>query len=349
MEHRPISTDPLSGLLNRLCNAEWLTGISSFPSPWAIEVPADYLSFYVVTAGETQLWLAERDRQPVTVRTGSYVLLTHGTSHRVYDQASSPQRPWKEAFYRSPAERHQPINGSGVTMVHGHFPLASLGRSRFDELLPALVQLDTTTAPMLASVAPMLELSRHEQRAAVAGWQTVVGQIVKTLFVQAIRSLVLSNRGDANDAEHSNLFHATLDVAIGPVLAVLHDCPEKPWTVTTLARRAHMARSAFSERFRQAVGQPPLKYLTEYRIHKACRLLRDTQLGVKEIAVTVGYESASSFSNAFKRWVGLAPADYRKRGRVVDGVNDHLQKPHRISSDRARRPRNGFHSRTHAG
>jgi AraC-like DNA-binding protein len=117
--------------------------------------------------------------------------------------------------------------------------------------------------------------------------------------------------------QRSNWIQAAMDVSIGPVLAMLHDAPEKPWTVTSLAKRAHLAKSAFSERFRQAVGQPPLKYLTEYRIDKACRLLRHTQLGVKEIAACVGYESASSFSNAFKRWVGMAPADYRKNGNGV--------------------------------
>jgi AraC-like DNA-binding protein len=114
--------------------------------------------------------------------------------------------------------------------------------------------------------------------------------------------------------DRGNWIQAALDSAIGPVLAMLHESPAKPWTVAMLARQAHMAKSAFSERFRAAVGQPPLKYLTEYRVKLACQLLRGSDFGVKEIAKSVGYESASSFSNAFKRWVGVSPADYRRSG-----------------------------------
>jgi AraC-like DNA-binding protein len=80
------------------------------------------------------------------------------------------------------------------------------------------------------------------------------------------------------------------------------------------------AKSAFSERFREVVGKPPLQYLTEYRIRKACQLLRDTRLGVKEISSQVGYDSASSFSNAFKRWMGKSPGAFRRNGERRTGT-----------------------------
>ncbi len=164
-----------------------------------------------------------------------------------------------------------------------------------------------------------------ESRDAELGWQAVVTEVVRTLFTQLIRALTLNMDLEPESTERGNWIRAALDSSIGPVLALLHDSPAKPWTVAMLARQAHMAKSAFSERFRAAVGQPPLKYLTEYRVKLACQLLRETDFGVKEIAKNVGYESASSFSNAFKRWVGLSPADYRRAGvRLTSSQVDRI-------------------------
>ena len=101
-------------------------------------------------------------------------------------------------------------------------------------------------------------------------------------------------------------------MVIGPVLRVLVDKPEAPWTVPQMARMANVSKSAFSERFRRLVGLPPLQYLTEIRMAKSRRLLRENDVDISEIATLVGYESPSSFSNVFKRWHGQSPIEYRR-------------------------------------
>lgn len=73
-----------------------------------------------------------------------------------------------------------------------------------------------------------------------------------------------------------------------------------------------MSRSAFAARFTDLVGQPPMQYLTTWRMVKATELLRESQLGLKDVAVLVGYESEVAFSKAFKRWAGVAPSFYRQ-------------------------------------
>jgi AraC-like DNA-binding protein len=98
---------------------------------------------------------------------------------------------------------------------------------------------------------------------------------------------------------------------------VIHSRPEAAWTVTSLAEQVNMSKSAFSERFREVVGKPPLHYLTEYRLRKACQLLSETRLGVKEISSQVGYDSVSSFSTAFKRWIGNSPSAFHRNGRTA--------------------------------
>jgi transcriptional regulator GlxA family with amidase domain len=83
--------------------------------------------------------------------------------------------------------------------------------------------------------------------------------------------------------------------------------------VANLAEQIPMSRSAFSARFTELVGQPPMQYLTTWRMIKATELLKESQLGMKDVAIKVGYESEVSFSKAFKRWAGVAPSFYRQK------------------------------------
>jgi AraC-like DNA-binding protein len=108
------------------------------------------------------------------------------------------------------------------------------------------------------------------------------------------------------------MMRAATDAVIGPVLRVMVEKPEAPWTVPQMARLGKVSKSAFSDRFRRLVGLPPLQYLTEIRMGKSRRLLRDSDVEIGEIAYLVGYESPSSFSNVFKRWHGISPIEYRR-------------------------------------
>jgi len=78
-----------------------------------------------------------------------------------------------------------------------------------------------------------------------------------------------------------------------------------------------MSRSTFCARFTAMVGKPPLEYLAAWRMQKACMLLRTTRIGLKEVAVQVGYESAAAFSKAFTRWGGRTPTVYRGASGVT--------------------------------
>jgi AraC-like DNA-binding protein len=90
----------------------------------------------------------------------------------------------------------------------------------------------------------------------------------------------------------------------------MHEDPASPWTVAQLAKEAALSRSVFFERFHRAVGIAPMQYLLAWRMALAKRLLRQNQQGVAEVAERVGYSSASTFTVAFTRYVGLPPTRY---------------------------------------
>ncbi len=97
----------------------------------------------------------------------------------------------------------------------------------------------------------------------------------------------------------------------------MHGDPAQGWTVEQLAKKAALSRSAFYERFTEAVGLPPMEYLLAWRMAVAKDLLRSQDLGLSEVAERVGYGSASAFSTAFSRHVGLPPGRYARADAMV--------------------------------
>jgi AraC-like DNA-binding protein len=106
------------------------------------------------------------------------------------------------------------------------------------------------------------------------------------------------------------------DPIAGHALALLHGRPGDPWSLERLAREIGVSRSLLAERFTRLIGQPPMRYLTRWRIQLACRMLSDDSAKVSTVALDVGYQSEAAFSRAFKALVGTSPAGWRRRNRL---------------------------------
>lgn len=307
--------DPLLSALGRVCFSGWQGGVGVFPQFWTVDVPVGYVSFYVAVQGSCRLVLQDHEAGSIDLRPGDYVLLTHGTAHRMGDQIGSPVRSWQEAFLRDNCERVPPsMLDYATTILAGYLPAHPLGREPLAGILPDVVRANSTHDAVLSDSQLLADMASQLRRCARPGWHPIASRLIQVLLLQTVRAYV-SERLQAEDVQgRARWLSATTNGSIGTILAQLHDAPERRWTVRSLARQAHMAKSAFSQRFRETVGRPPLQYLTAYRMEKACEMLLDTNLGIKEIAASVGYDSASSFSNAFKRWRGQAPAAFRRHG-----------------------------------
>ena len=135
------------------------------------------------------------------------------------------------------------------------------------------------------------------------------------LFIQVIRSYV-----ESLASNQAGWLGALRDPRIGGALELIHEKPEKAWSVSKLANGVGMSRSAFSERFKTFVGETPMQYLTRWRMHRAAYYLRNEGLNIPEVANRVGYESDATFAKAFKRYVGTAPAAYRRAEEATSAV-----------------------------
>src|SRR5215208_6229907 len=119
------------------------------------------------------------------------------------------------------------------------------------------------------------------------------------------------------DADGPSWLHALRDPQIAGALALLHDRPAEPWTVASLAREVHMSRAALARRFAELVGEPPLTYLSGWRMHIAAQRLKNSTDTVDTIARAVGYRSEYAFNRAFSRHRGQPPGRYRRLARAA--------------------------------
>ncbi len=157
-----------------------------------------------------------------------------------------------------------------------------------------------------ARITAIVSLLAGELGARDAGARAAVARLIDLLLIHVVRTW--SAAGD----ERPSWLRALNDPVIAHVIAVLHDRPAEPWTIERLAAEVHLSRATLARRFAELVGEPPLAYLTRWRMDLAARRLRDTTDPVETIARSVGYTSEYAFNRAFSRHRGLPPGRYRR-------------------------------------
>ncbi|MET8318512.1 AraC family transcriptional regulator [Micromonospora sp. NPDC005189] len=143
------------------------------------------------------------------------------------------------------------------------------------------------------------------------GRQIVLDRLLDWLLVCTVRDWF-----DQPDAEAPGWYRALSDDTVGPVLRAMHDAPGRPWTLAELAVQAGVSRSTLAKRFTALVGEPPLTYLTDWRMTLAADMLAESTATVAAVAHQLGYADAFGFSAAFKRVHGVSPSGHRRLARV---------------------------------
>jgi AraC-like DNA-binding protein len=151
-------------------------------------------------------------------------------------------------------------------------------------------------------LATLVKLVREESREQRPAREVVLARLLEVLFIEALRS--------TGTGATPGLVRGLSDARLALAIRHMHESPDKPWTIAQLAKAAALSRSSFFDRFSRAVGVAPMEYLLSWRMALAKSLLRRNEVGVAKIAERVGYSSASAFSVAFTRYVGLPPTQY---------------------------------------
>jgi AraC-like DNA-binding protein len=279
-------------------------------APWGLRVPRrEHAFFYLLARGAARLDV--EGEAPVALSTGDAVFLPNGTPHTIRDSATT-----EPALVRGGARKGdgRPCrlggDGAASSIVTGFF---DLGVGRDTALLGTLPRVVTLSAKDGAAgpwVSATVALIVAESASPGPASTLVMQRLADVLFVQALRSL--SSHADCAKSPLA----ALSDLHVGRALGVMHAKVAEPWTVESLAAQAGLSRSGVAARFAALVGEPPLQYLTRWRMARAAELLRDTNESMADIAATVGYDSVPSFSKAYKRWQGVSPGAFRRGARA---------------------------------
>lgn len=197
------------------------------------------------------------------------------------------------------------LNGGGTCIVGGHFAFAAGHADLLVSVLPPIVHLRHESDR--AALRWALEKLSQELREPRPGSVLVAEHLAHMMLVQALRLHL-----EEGAADGVGWLSALADKQMSTAIQAIHDDPAHRWTVEELAQRTGMSRSGFALRFKEKVGEAPMEYVTRWRMLKAGQRLRNSNESIAEIALSLGYESESAFSTAFKRVMGCAPRQYAR-------------------------------------
>lgn len=294
--------DPLSDVIALLRpRTVFSKGISGAGS-WAVRY-SDFgqPSFCAVLLGSCRL--AVDGHAAITIQEGDFVLLpsTPGFTMSSFAPAMPVHIDPKTATIQTEEIRHGAKDREPeVRLLGGYFISETANASLLLSLLPTLVYVSGSNR-----LTALVQMVREESIGQKAGCDQALPRIVELLMIEALRLTM-------DKSSSPGLLRGLADSRLAPAIRKMHSEVAHPWTVEELAKEAALSRSSFFDRFSKTVGIPPMEYLLSWRMALAKSLLQEEGLGVAEVADRVGYGSASAFSTAFSRHVGVAPSSFGK-------------------------------------
>ena len=298
-----MPVDPLAEIVTLLQPEARFSKLVECAGTWRTHRQSTGEPFYcAVLEGQCRLTV---DGQPeVLLRPGDFVLVP-----ATRDLVNESLDPPAAGVITAPMQigdghfRVGPPHGPAVLRMRiGHCRFGAPDAALLVSLLPQMVLV--RGEPRLAT---LMQLVADETRAQRPARELVLERLLEVLFIEAFRC-------GAGATSVPGLAKGLADPRLAAALRVFHANPEYSWTVSTLAAEASLSRSAFFARFTRLVGLPPMEYLLTWRMALAKRLLRERELGMDQVAERVGYASASTFTTAFARHAGIAPARYARMG-----------------------------------
>ncbi len=293
--------DPLTEIVTLLQPGASSSKLVSAAGTWQVQRSEAGRPFYcAILDGACRLSI--HGHAPIIIDAGDFVLIPAAFDFT----ASSLKPPTLESdvphtMLADGEIRHgDPDHSADVRMVIGYCTFASPHTSLVVSLLPEVVHI--RNEPRLAT---LVETVRDESRHQRPAREAVLARLLEVLLIEALRS-------GSGEATSPGLVRGLADERLAIAIRRMHRDPSRAWTVAQLAAEAALSRSTFFEQFNRTVGVTPIEYLLGWRMTLAKDLLRREHRTVAEVAKHVGYSSASTFSVAFTRHVGIPPSKFSR-------------------------------------
>jgi len=309
--------DAVSDVLTTVLNALQFEGkvfcYTKLSAPWAIRLKRkDFAHFHFFERGQGWVVLEETGAE-IPVSSGDLVVMPHGGAHLLRDTNKTKAVNVEELLpCRDVLTLRHGGGGPETTTVCGAFTFENQIGNPILPLLPELIHVSREKIQSAVWLEPMLRLLAHEAQNPREGSGSIIGHLTGIIFVQSVRAWI-----ESQPQGQGGWLGALRDKQISAALTLMHQRPDEHWTIAKLASMVGMSRSPFATKFTSLIGEPPLAYLTKWRMNLAAGYLRDEQLRIREIAERVGYESQASFTNAFKRNFSISPREYKEKHKPI--------------------------------
>jgi AraC-like DNA-binding protein len=285
-------------------------------APWAMEFPcAKSIGFHVVTQGNAWLWQPD-SAEPIPLRRGDIAFMARGMSHHLTTTpdpgllARASDMTDDVSALPSSVFAGQVESEPLLALVSGAFQLWYEPIHPLFHELPAWVILRSDALPTYDSLYFCLQLISAEVNQPKLGSELIIDSLLDVLFNLILRKIISMSGQEAHSWSHS-----LRDPVVVKALETLHSDCSQDWTLQALAAEVGLSRSGFAARFKQALGDSPLHYLTLLRMQKARELLAQSDDTLETIAAAVGYSDAFGFSKTFKKTMGISPRDFRRQNQ----------------------------------
>ncbi len=312
--------DLLSDVLDALRLDSSALHVFEFSAPWGVRITG-FKPGFSWTIVEGSVWLRGPRGEARMLAAGDTVVLPRGASEASYDFVSAPgvaAYPADDLWRGARMPRFEPgarIDGPGVLRWGGGGALTRIVSTAFafedrlrgplvDSLPDVMVVRANEAGSDFVEMLLRFPVSSGAQRA--PGFGAMATQTARLLLLHVVRTFALSRDGG------KGWLYALSDAGLSRALGCIHRQPAQQWSVAALAHAAGMSRSAFAKRFHDTLGQSPMRYLCEWRIHLAREALASGRSTITSVAHDVGYSSEAAFRSAFRRATGLQPRAYRR-------------------------------------
>lgn len=299
--------DPLSEVLSLLKPQTYIAGGLNLGSPWSLAFEAHTgIKCYAMISGVAWL-MVEGYGDPLLLESGDCVLLPNGRRFSLSSGKGIAPEPfldippdeWRDGFAL--------VNGGGdALMFAGHFAFSGTHTDLLFGTMPPIIRLRDSSDK--EGLRWALDRLRRELSDSKPGSSLVAQHLAHLMLVQALRIYISEGIGRG-----VGWLFALADPQMAKAVAAIHSQPGERWSLLLLAEKAGMSRTKFAARFKAITGTSPIDYLTRWRMLMACDRLKNQNEPISVIASSLGYDSDSAFSIAFKRTIGCSPSGYSKR------------------------------------
>ncbi len=299
-----------------------------YTEPWAISIPnkielveclnsnknVHIAAFHLVRRGYIEVEL-ENGTKHIANR-GEILICFSGMAHTLYQGVNQSARSFKNIM-QTGENTFKPSKDNvaqSTSLICGIFMLRNTLLNPLFEALPPLLKISTDQDNdyFQSTTANIINLLLREVDQQSLAHSYSIERYLELLCARSIHSYI-----ESTSTQDSGWLQAIKDPMASQVITAVHSQPAYTWSVRELAKLVSLSPSRFAARFTQIMGTTPMVYVTRWRMYLASQLLHETQFGIEQISIQVGYENVAAFSRAFKRNVGSSPGVWRANQRSL--------------------------------